>query len=690
MTDTSRFAWPIPEWNADWQLWQDKHEDLLNDQDSTVFSIMDNARLVFKQLPNARVYDDSGTIKMEMSSDLLLISRTLNTVITVDSATDLELETGSMIGATVTPGAVSAQDTVFELYDDVASIDPSIQIFGYIDDSYTVNWYNGATLELDDPTRQIFSFKALTGSDSEKVKVSNADTTAGWLDDKIVAGTGIVTTILDPGANETLEIKTTLLWDRTAGTPGYLEVGTASDTLRVGAGSASQPGVACSTDTDTGIYWSESNELLIAANGDVVTFSGGGGDPTIEFDQDHFNTYIKQQKTTSGDSARMNIVSSCNSSPDGAEVYVATDANANQFSIIKLTSTADGGSPSIQLLSDGATTSSGTSEVLIESKGQMACKVEIEANSTGSANAYVELKATSTSGTGYVIAGDTGTDELRFLDVNHGSAAPSWTQGYITFSDAATEWDNYKSDWGEVSLLKAFEQISDALPTPDEKAAMSNADSPSSTNPFITQTGFLDGPYDYENYFIFFDHFVGWDEDYSLLWVSAGDSGDGYALAGLGGVLTISTGTTSGYEAKVYGLNSTESNVSKDPTLRVKVKLVQTSNCKVSLGFYEDSNNYIIFYYDTSVDGNWHTQTCASGTQTDNDTGVAANTSYHTFEIIVSSSGTSIDFNIDDTLETTHTTNIPSTNTKRFMGIETSESASKSMDVDWFFLVQDL
>lgn len=44
----------------------------------------------------------------------------------------------------------------------------------------------------------------------DKVKVDSSDTTAGYLNSKIVAGTGIATAILNPGANEQIQISSTI------------------------------------------------------------------------------------------------------------------------------------------------------------------------------------------------------------------------------------------------------------------------------------------------------------------------------------------------------------------------------------------------------------------------------------------------------------------------------------------------
>lgn len=45
-----------------------------------------------------------------------------------------------------------------------------------------------------------------SGSSDHKVKVDVADTTPGFLDDKLVAGAGVTLTILNPGADEQIQV----------------------------------------------------------------------------------------------------------------------------------------------------------------------------------------------------------------------------------------------------------------------------------------------------------------------------------------------------------------------------------------------------------------------------------------------------------------------------------------------------
>lgn len=53
--ETPKFKWPFPSWNADWQRWQDVFDDLIENVDATVFGIVSNSKIIFKDLPDAHV-----------------------------------------------------------------------------------------------------------------------------------------------------------------------------------------------------------------------------------------------------------------------------------------------------------------------------------------------------------------------------------------------------------------------------------------------------------------------------------------------------------------------------------------------------------------------------------------------------------------------------------------------------------
>jgi hypothetical protein len=209
MSDTIRNQWPVPEWDADWQEWQNTFQDMVAEQDATVFGVIEGTKEVFHQLPDASIVLDDGDYTLVLSSDLILISRTLGTHISISSTVPIVLHPYYMIGAQITAGAIGAQSTVFEAVSS-ADIDPNFRIYGYVDAAYNINWFNGSVLLYGDDPRQIFSFSASGGGTGDRrVKVSSDDTTPGFLSDKLAQGTNITLAVQNPGGNETILITST-------------------------------------------------------------------------------------------------------------------------------------------------------------------------------------------------------------------------------------------------------------------------------------------------------------------------------------------------------------------------------------------------------------------------------------------------------------------------------------------------
>jgi len=80
---------------------------------------------------------------------------------------------------------------------------------------------------------------------------------------------------------------------------------------------------------------------------------------------------------------------------------------------------------------------------------------------------------TNTAGINTIGKSEAGS-ELRLVDENHAGAAPAWTQGYVTLSDAAGDWDDYKSTFGEVSLMAAIVDASASGSNPTLDDAYNN------------------------------------------------------------------------------------------------------------------------------------------------------------------------------------------------------------------------
>jgi hypothetical protein len=388
MSESPRYNWPIPQWNADWQSWQQRFEDLSNDIDSTVFSNMEGSKCIFYQLPNARVYDDSGTYKLEMLSDLILISRTYNMKVTVDSSSDLVLIPYNLIGLTFTAGTVEETTVEFELFN-TAPIDSDVHIFGYVTADYSINWFNGSVFADGEDARQIFSFLASTGADTNKVKVTNADTTADFLSSKITSGSNITINVLNPGGDEELEIVATSgYWSRNA-VPAYVYPTTDTDAMRIGDGSVSVPGIASKTYVDTGFRW-DVTESPSSSNEDSIYFVSDGNDvASVYYDNTtseqvisfvdeatNDNATIRKRMVpgTASDLVVFNIEVEGGVNTDGSQLILKSMTNDDtshlQTSTVEIESIASGlDALSVLKASTGVGATSGTAEVQILAEG---------------------------------------------------------------------------------------------------------------------------------------------------------------------------------------------------------------------------------------------------------------------------------------------------------------------------------
>lgn len=350
MQETPRNQWPIPAWNAEWLAWQEKFNDLMSDVDSTVFANTENLKVVFKSIPNASVVDDAGTPKLVMTGDLTLVSRTLNTSITVDGSTDLVLQAGYMIGAVLTPGAVGPQDTVFELFSSV-EIDPSIQVFGYVDEAFTINWFNGSTFEQGDPARQLFSFKSTAGGgDTYRVMTTGADTTPDYLSSKLVAGAGVTFTVQNPGANENILIDSTGTgyWQRVGTVLSPLNAGDSVEVTIPDGGNVSPLTLTQNDDTNDGHVL----ELVQNASGGdwysdeaysiYMRGSGGSSDGFVIFANGDF---VIGNSVATGD-VRSRLASRSEGAGNDATVDIAAQTNSSgsaQSDIRLFSNDSDGG-----------------------------------------------------------------------------------------------------------------------------------------------------------------------------------------------------------------------------------------------------------------------------------------------------------------------------------------------------------
>jgi len=188
-----------------WQKWQEVFADLISNIDATAFAIMEVSKLIPEELPTVRINNPGpGAYEFEALASAVFISRTFNTRISIPLGI-VPIEPESILGFQFTPGAVGPQVSQWESIQGGLTVEPGFIPVGYVRSDGTIYYFNGAYLPLATNLR-LFEFPGGAGG-TDQVKVTGTDTTADYLDAKIVGKAGeIVTTVLNLGANENLEI----------------------------------------------------------------------------------------------------------------------------------------------------------------------------------------------------------------------------------------------------------------------------------------------------------------------------------------------------------------------------------------------------------------------------------------------------------------------------------------------------
>lgn len=201
--ETSRLKIPYPGVD-DQGNWDAKFVAMLAQIDTRIFANLENLKPVYAALPT--VTNDLVLGELQQVGDWVIVSRTFNARITVPNASVLTLQPDTMIGVRITAGAVANQVSAWETVPNGADIDAEFQVFGCVDASLNIFWYNGSVLAPGDVAR-LFQHVGGGGPGGETVKVTAIDPLAHYLDSKIAAGTNISTLVVGGGPlGEVLEI----------------------------------------------------------------------------------------------------------------------------------------------------------------------------------------------------------------------------------------------------------------------------------------------------------------------------------------------------------------------------------------------------------------------------------------------------------------------------------------------------
>ncbi|MBA7625530.1 hypothetical protein ES703_32961 [subsurface metagenome] len=163
-------------------------------------------------------------------------------------------------------------------------------------------------------------------------------------------------------------------------------------------------------------------------------------------------------------------------------------------------------------------------------------------------------------------------------------------------------------------------------------------------------------------------------------WAASGDPGGSISRAN--SELSIITNATNDHFFRVNTGGDFFTSEGDKPNVFLRGK--QTiSDIHVRFGLYGNANNYILFDFDTDVDGDWHVKCKRAGVETSIPTNVAATTLMHDFffEVLLPNQ---VKFYIDNVAKGIITTNVPSTILMPWMEVQNRNAGTHTFKVDKF------
>ena len=205
----------------------------------------------------------------------------------------------------------------------------------------------------------------------------------------------------------------------------------------------------------------------------------------------------------------------------------------------------------------------------------------------------------------------------------------------------------------------------------------------------------------------YFEDFIKYTPTYGSVWQSAAVGAGASAATGTGsstrpGIGIVQTGTTAaGYAAFLaddapFVLGGGIYTFECECLLPILSTAIEEFFCIVGFGdtFNADQVDGVYFRYDRAVLGtNWFICGANNSVRTATDSGIAADTNYHKFKIVVNAAGTSAEFFIDDVSVGTVIANLPGAG-RAFGGLidicKTVGITSRMFYTDWAWLHVDL
>jgi hypothetical protein len=175
----------------------------------------------------------------------------------------------------------------------------------------------------------------------------------------------------------------------------------------------------------------------------------------------------------------------------------------------------------------------------------------------------------------------------------------------------------------------------------------------------------------------------------SSVWslTTAGSGSSIVKQSALGGQIRLTSGAASGREAQITHGAVRNFALAKNPIMRGRIRLNTLTNVLFNFGFIDTATyaNWALIALDTDVSSNWRTRTRLDPNSTSTDTGVAGSSGWLEMEIYGFSS--EVIFVLGGAVIAVHTTNLPTVNMTPYIYIQSLNSSTHTVDVDWLELL---
>ena len=158
---TQRFGIAYP--GEEDQAWWNRFRDFAAGIDTVMFELMEAGAWTWTSLPNATLARAGGGVyTLTLSAPATLVSRTLQTTITIPASPALTLYPGWLIVVTIPAGATAAASATWSCVQNAVAVDPDVRVLGYVGATGTITWWN-ASVHPVGGTRVLFAPSATGG-----------------------------------------------------------------------------------------------------------------------------------------------------------------------------------------------------------------------------------------------------------------------------------------------------------------------------------------------------------------------------------------------------------------------------------------------------------------------------------------------------------------------------------------------